>query len=72
MASPDAPAPYGRPARAVTKEKRDHMKQAAAYFMRRYRKSGKRFRFDIIEVYLSDDYKVLHLHHLKSAFTADR
>ena len=72
MAAPSDPAPYGRPARAVTKEKRSHMKQAAAYFMRRYRNSGKRYRFDVIEVYLSEDYEVIHLHHLKSAFTKDR
>lgn len=72
MAHPDDPAPYGRPATAVTQEKKRHMIQAATYFARRYRTSGKRFRFDVIEVYLSESFDVIYLHHIKSAFTASR
>lgn len=65
-------SPNGRPMAAVDSEKRHHMAQAASYFARRYRKSGKRFRFDVIEVYLSDNLDVISLHHVQNAFTVNR
>ena len=72
IGSPDVPSPYGRPSRAVDKEKREHMIQAATYFACRYRTSGKCFRFDVVEVYLSDSLELISLHHIKSAFTLNR
>ncbi len=63
------PSPYGRPASAVTKEKQRNLMQAAAAFAARHKNAGKRFRFDVIEVYLSKDETVSHVHHIPNAFT---
>ena len=63
------PSRYGRPASAVTKEKQRNLMQAAAAFAARHRNEGKRFRFDVIEVYLAKDETVTHVHHIPNAFT---
>ena len=65
-------SPNGRPAAAVDEKKKRHMAQAASYFVRRYRRSQKRFRFDVIEVYLSDELKTVSLNHIENAFTLNR
>jgi putative endonuclease len=70
IASYGVPSPYGRPAAAVTKEKRRHLIQAASFFERKYRNKEKRFRFDVIEVYLTPDLEVEHIHHIRNAFSA--
>lgn len=62
----------GSPMAAVDSEKKRHMVQAASYFSHRYRTSGKRFRFDVIEVYLSDNLDVISINHIKNAFTVNR
>ena len=63
------PSPYGRPASAVTKEKQQNVIAAAASFAARHRNAGKRFRFDVIEVYLDENEAVSHIHHIPNAFT---
>ena len=62
------PSPFGRPASAVTKEKQRNLIQAAQSFALRHRKDGKRFRFDVIEVYLTAEEAVSHIHHIENAF----
>ena len=64
------PTPYGRPASAVTKEKQKHLIAAAQAFARHHMKDGKRFRFDVIEIYLNADGSVGHIHHIENAFRA--
>ncbi len=61
--------PGGRPAAAVDKEKQFHLIQAASYFTKRYRNLGKRFRFDVIEVYLSKELKVNSIYVIRNAFS---
>ena len=63
------PSLYGRPASAVTKEKQQNVIAAAASFAARHRNAGKRFRFDVIEVYLDEKETVSHIHHIPNAFT---
>ena len=62
------PHPFGRPASAVDEKKKRNLLAAAAVFERRNHSSGKAFRFDVIEVYLSPKYKITHIHHIKNAF----
>ena len=62
----------GSPMTAVDSEKKRNMIQAARYFVRRYRKSGKRFRFDVVEVFLSDDLETISLNHIQNAFSINR
>jgi len=69
IADPDHPSPFGRPAAAVTPEKQRFLIRAAGSYVRRYRKREKKFRFDVIEVYLTPKLKVKHLHHIRNAFT---
>ena len=61
-------SPYGRPASAVTKEKQRHLISVARVFARHHLKDGKRFRFDVIEIYLNTDGSVGHIHHIENAF----
>ncbi len=72
IGSPEEPSPYGRPASKVDAEKKRHMAQAAAYFEKRYRKSARLFRFDVVEVYLSEDLKPIYINQIKSAFIKNR
>ena len=60
--------PYGRPASAVNEDKKRHLIAAAITFEERHKKEGKFFRFDVIEVYLTKEYKVSHIHHIENAF----
>ena len=64
------PSPYGRPASAVTKEKQANIIAASRGFVRRHLSKGKRFRYDVIEVYLNTDGTVGHVHHIENAFRA--
>lgn len=59
----------GRPACAVTKEKQQNLIQAASYFTKRYRNLGKRFRFDVIEVYLKEDLSLNSVFVIRNAFS---
>lgn len=61
-------APFGRPACAVTEDKQRHLISAAMSFEQKHRKEGKFFRFDVIEVYLTKDLKISHIHHMENAF----
>ncbi len=72
MGSPEERLPYGRPASAVDYEKKRHMAQAASYFAKRYRNSGKLFRFDVAEVYLSENLKPICINQIESAFIKNR
>lgn len=64
-----SPSPYGRPGRAVTKEKQKNLIRAASSFVSRHQGEGLRFRFDVIEVYLRPDGTAEHIHHIENAFT---
>ena len=59
---------YGRPARAVNREKRVHIVRAAKEYLRGH-PSKLQPRMDIIEVYLDPDKKRKHrIVHIKNAF----
>ena len=61
-------APYGRPASAVDDDKKRHLIAAATTFEARHRREGMRYRFDVIEVYLTPDCRISHIHHMENAF----
>ena len=61
--------PYGRPAAAVTPAKQRHLISAATTFVERHKREDKRYRFDVIEIYLTPKHKVSHVCHMESAFT---
>lgn len=63
------PSPYGRPASAVTPEKQRHLISAARGVAFRMRKKEKKYRFDVIEIYLSEEGKITHIHHIENAFS---
>lgn len=65
----DEKCAHDRPASAVTKDKQRHLISAAITFEERHRRENKFYRFDVIEVYLTDDYRVSHIHHIENAFT---
>ncbi len=70
--SPDVPNKFGRPASHVDRKQQKNIIRAASYFTHRYRNSGLRFRFDVIEVYLNEDLTLHTLHPIYNAFTANR
>ena len=61
------PYPELRPASAVTHETQNKIFRAAQSF-KAQRRDDKKMRFDIIEVYLTDDRRVSEIKHLVSAF----
>ena len=63
------PHPYGRPAAAVNDAKQRHLISAATTFIERHKGENKRYRFDVIEIYLTPKHKVSHICHMESAFT---
>jgi putative endonuclease len=64
---------YGRPRDAVNKEKQKHIVTVAQAYLARH-KSNKKPRFDIIEVYLKNENKIVleEIVHLTDAFRAYR
>ncbi len=69
---PDSPSPFGRPARAVDKNKQKKLIFSAEEYIRRNRDSveGLLPRIDVIEVYIKpncDKYKVLKIVHIENA-----
>ena len=56
-----------RPASSVTPDKQKKIISAAKYFLVT-RASGKRVRFDVIEVFVDQEKKVQKISHLESAF----
>ena len=73
--SPTDATPYGRPSRAVNLQKQKNLSLAARAYVKEYPQSGKRLRFDVIEVYLrrgsdgNSPTDILKLHHIRNAFT---
>ena len=63
------PTLFGRPASAVTAEKQKNIIHAGSAFAARHKNNGKRFRFDVIEVYLSEKETVTYIHHIQGAFS---
>ena len=61
--------PFGRPAAAVDAKKQRNLIAAATTFEGRHKRENKFYRFDVIEVYLTPNYKVSHICHMESAFT---
>ena len=59
-----------RPASAVTPEKQRKIISAAKYFTEK-KATQKKMRFDVIEVYLTEEKKADKILHLKSAFNYD-
>lgn len=64
------PSRFGRPASAVTRDKQQKIIAASRPFVRRHALGGKRFRYDVIEIYLTEDGKIGHIHHMENAFHA--
>ena len=62
-------APFGRPASAVNADKKRHLIAAANTFYHRHKKENMQYRFDVLEVYLTEKHRLTHVHHIKSAFT---
>ncbi len=61
---------YGRPAKAVDYDKRQHIRYAAKDYLRRVNNKRK-LRIDIIEVYLSpDNSRDYRIEHIQGAFGA--
>lgn len=73
---PDLASPYGRPSRAVNKEKQRNLSMAARAYLKEFPQEGKRLRFDVIEIYLRQGSEgrsaqdILKLHHIRNAFFA--
>ena len=56
---------YGKPAEAVTKQKKKHIYKAAEYYLAIHKKLYEYVRIDVIEVY---EYKnAYYIHHIKQA-----
>lgn len=60
--------PFGRPASAVDSDKQRHLIAAATTFLERHKRENMWYRFDVLEVYLTKDGKVSHIHHIENAF----
>ena len=63
------PSPFGRPASAVNDDKKRHLISAATTFEKRHARENAKYRFDVIEVYLTPEHKVSYIHHIENAFT---
>lgn len=59
-----------RPALSVTPEKQRSIISAANIYTR-FRNTRKKIRFDVAEVYLDDEKKVIKINYMESAFTAN-
>ena len=57
-----------RPAKAVTREKQKAIISAAMIYEAFHRHEGKKFRFDVAEVYLYQDKKVKKIEYIEGAF----
>lgn len=62
-------SPFGRPASAVDDDKKRHLISAAMTFERRHLHENVAYRFDVIEVYLTETCHISHIHHIENAFT---
>lgn len=60
---------FGRPAAAVNAAKQKNLFAAATTFEGRHRREDMFYRFDVIEVYLTPQYKVSHICHMEDAFS---
>ncbi len=60
--------PFGRPASAVDRDKQRHLIAAATTFSERHKRENMKYRFDVLEVYLTKDGKITHIHHIENAF----
>ena len=69
--APDEDALYGTPSAAVTLQKRAYIIAAARRYLS-FRALQKDVRFDVMEIYLSDDQtpKILRIKHIKDAYRA--
>lgn len=56
---------YGSPAEAVNKKKQEHILYTARIYLEKH-PTKKAIRFDVIEVFLSED---THVHHIEDAFS---
>ena len=54
---------YGKPAEAVTNQKKKHIYKAAEYYLAIHKKLDEYIRIDVIEVYLYK--KTYYIHHIK-------
>ena len=61
---------YGRPASAVTKEKRKRLSRAARQYLKRLKTKPSALRFDIIEVVWPEG-EAPEITHLENAFTSE-
>ena len=63
-------SPFGSPASAVTKEKQKRTVAAARAYLAKHSRLGLQPRFDVVEVYLSQEHRLLHINHITNAFGA--
>jgi putative endonuclease len=61
--------PFGRPASAVDADKKRHLIAAATTFYHRHQRENMQYRFDVLEVYMTEKQRPTHIHHIKGAFT---
>ncbi len=59
---------YGTPAEAVSWRKQQTIRQVAACFLKAYGAVNAPVQFDIMEVFVSREGKLLELHHIEQAF----
>ena len=62
---------FGTAAEAVTWRKRQHIMATALFFLQKERPRCKSYRFDVIEVYLSESGGLNEINHIKEAFSYD-
>lgn len=55
------------PATAVDYHKRENLKSAASFYINKYSLTNN-FRFDIVEVIVNNEFKVISINHIESAF----
>lgn len=61
-----------RPAEAVNAKKKRRLSRAALDYLRALRNPRKAIRFDIVEVLIDDDDRILEIRHLANAFPLSR
>lgn len=59
---------FGTPAEAVSWRKQQTIKKVASCFLKEYDKNDFEIRFDVIEIIMTKDHKLIDINHIKEAF----